>query len=151
MKLIIACILTVTVVGPVAGQDYLPLETGDFWSYIADDGVKEMRIVGEQVPIFQGTPYGIEHTISANNQGLVNYWTSGSDGDVLLWGFFRDGWGRLYQPPISMVDAPLAVGNSWTTTVDIYSLPACSPPTESVLPNLSQRPSPPDATLHGVN
>jgi len=123
MKLFIACILVVSIAGPVAGQEYLPLETGNFWSYITDGGGEEMRVVGDQVPIFQGTPYGIEYTISDGNQGLVNYWTSGPDGDVLLWGFFRDGWGRLYQPPINMVDAPLAVGKSWTTTVDIYSLP----------------------------
>jgi len=123
MKLIIACILVVLIAGPVAGQEYLPLETGNFWSYIADGGGKEMRVVVDQVPIFQGTPYEIEYTISDDNQGLINYWTSGPDGDVLLWGFLRDGWGRLYQPPISMVDAPLAVGDSWTTTVDIYTLP----------------------------
>ena len=123
MKLVIACILVFSIAGPVSGQEYLPLETGNFWSYVTDVGGEEMRVVGEQIPIFQGTPFGIEHPISDNNQGLVNYWTSGTDGDVLLWGFFRDGWGRLYQPPISMVDAPLAVGKSWTTTVDIYSLP----------------------------
>ncbi len=123
MKLILACILAVSIVGPAAGQDYLPLETGNFWSYVTDAGFKEMRVVVDQVPVFQGTPYKIEYTISSDNQGLVNYWTSGPDGDVLLWGFFRDGWGRLYQPPISMVDAPLAVGKSWTTTIDFYSLP----------------------------
>lgn len=123
MKLIIACILVVTIAGPAEGQEYLPLETGNFWSYITEGGAKEMRVVGGQVPIFQGTPYEIEHPISDSNQGLVNYWTSGPDGDVLLWGFFRDGWGRLYQPPISMVEAPLTVGKSWTTTVDIFSLP----------------------------
>ena len=123
MKLVIACILVFSITGPAAGQDYLPLETGNFWSYVTGGGGEEMRVVGGQVPIFQGTPYGIEYPISDENQGLVNYWTSEPDGDVLLWGFFRDGWGRLYQPPITMVDAPLAVGESWTTTVDIYSLP----------------------------
>lgn len=123
MKFIIVCFLACSIVGSAAGQEYLPLETGNFWSYVADDGAKEMRVVGDQVPVFQGNPYGIEYTISPNNQGLVNYWTSGPDGDVLLWGFFREGWGYLYQPPILMVDAPLSVSKTWTTTTDMYTLP----------------------------
>ncbi|MEN8008336.1 MAG: hypothetical protein ABFS42_15075 [Candidatus Krumholzibacteriota bacterium] len=123
MKSLAACILALIIAGPSSGEDFLPLETGYFWTYVADDGVQEMRLVGEQVPVFTGSPYEIEYPISANNQGLVNYWTSEADGDVLLWGFFRNGWGYLYQPPIRMLDAPLSVGKTWTTTVDLYSLP----------------------------
>ena len=123
MKPVIAVLLLIGFAVPAAAEEYLPLETGNFWSYVAEGGYQEMRVVGTQVPVFQGNPYPIEYTISPSNQGLVNFWTSGDDGDVLLWGFFRSSWGYLYDPPIRMVDAPLAVGKSWSTTVDVYALP----------------------------
>ncbi len=123
MRLFLICYLVLSLVAPVVGQDYLPLETGNFWSYVADGGVEETRVVGDKVPVFHGFPYGIEHPVSPNNQGLVNYWTAGPDGDVLLWGFYRNGWGYLYQPPIVLADAPLSLGKSWTSVVEIYSLP----------------------------
>jgi hypothetical protein len=103
------------------------LATGNFWSYIAEGGFQETKVVIGQVPIFQGSPFAIEYTLSDANQGLVNYWTAGPDGDVLLWGFFREGWGYLYQPPVRMADAPLELGKSWTTSVNFFSLPDTIP------------------------
>ena len=123
MKPIAVCILFLLVTGTTVADDYQPLETGNFWSYVSDEGASEMRVVGEQVPIFQGHPYPIVYTDSDGNQGLINYWTSEPDGGVLLWGFSRPTWGILYQPPIRMVDAPLFVGKIWPNTVDLYSLP----------------------------
>jgi hypothetical protein len=123
MKPIILCVLILILVGPASGEDYQPLETGNFWSYVAEGGAEEMRVVVEPVPIFNGNPYPLEYTISSSNPGLINFWTSESDGGVLLWGFFRHTWGYLYQPPIRVVDAPLFVGKTWTSTVDLYALP----------------------------
>jgi len=123
MKLFIAIIIAAATAGTALAEDYLPLATGNFWSYISDNGQQEMRVVAGQVPIFQGYPYAIEYPISPANEGLVNYWSSEPDGGVLLWGFFRDGWGYLYQPPIRIVDAPLSVGKTWTNTSDFYTLP----------------------------
>jgi hypothetical protein len=124
MKPIILCILILLTAGPVTAEDYQPLATGNFWSYVAESGVEETRVVGEPVPIFQDNPYPLEYTIGdPDNQGLINFWTSESDGGVLLWGFERQTWGILYQPPIRMVDAPLYVGKTWTVTADLYSLP----------------------------
>jgi len=123
MKTIIVGILTLILVVPAAGEDFLPLATGNFWSYFVDDGPVEMRVVGEQVPIFDTPTYPIEYTTSPNDMGLINYWTSEEDGGVLLWGFWRHTWGILYDPPIQQVDAPLYVGKTWTSTVDLYSLP----------------------------
>ena len=123
MKPIIVCVLILILVGPASGEDYQPLETGNFWSYVVGGGPLEMRVVGQQVPVFQGHPFPIEYTISPGDQGLINYWTSEPDGGVLLWGFFRHTWGYLYQPPIRVVDAPLFVGKTWTSTVDLYALP----------------------------
>ncbi len=54
MKPIIVCFLILILVGPAAGEDYQPLETGNFWSYVAEGGAEEMRVVAEPVPIFNG-------------------------------------------------------------------------------------------------
>jgi hypothetical protein len=110
----------------VQAQDYLPLETGRFWSYVADDGVKEMKVVGERVTVFGTEVFPIEHPVSDANAGLENYWSKGPGGEVLLWGFFREGWGYLYQPPIAVVAPPLLVGRTWTATFDLYALPDTS-------------------------
>ena len=123
MKTIIVCIITLLLIGTAIGEDYQPLATGNFWSYLIDDGPLEMRVVGEPVPIHENQTYPIHHTISPENLGLINYWTSEEDGGVLLWGFWRDTWGFLYQPAIQVVDAPLYVGKTWSNTVDIYALP----------------------------
>jgi hypothetical protein len=90
MKTTIVCILTLILVGPASGEDYLPLATGNFWSYFVVDGPVEMRVVGEQVPINDVQTFPIEYTMSPDNEGLINYWTSEPDGGVLLWGFWRD-------------------------------------------------------------
>jgi hypothetical protein len=68
----------------------------------------------------------IDYSASTHNDPLQNYWTTGADGDVLLWGFFRDeegGFGAAYQPPLVWIDAPLFVGKTWACTTQVYWLP----------------------------
>lgn len=70
----------------------------------------------------------IEYSNSTYNNGLRNFWTNESDGDVLLWGFREsDGSGFLYDPPIRMVDAPLSLGRSWTSATTVSSDPDTIP------------------------
>lgn len=126
MKTIIACVLTLILTVPAAADDYLPLATGNFWSYSVEDGTVEMRVVDEQVTIFDTPTFPIVYTESSENEGLINFWTADEDGGVLLWGFWRDTWGMVYDPPIRVVDAPLYVGKTWTNTVDLYALPDTS-------------------------
>lgn len=124
MKTISLCILILLFACPATAEEYLPLETGNFWSYVTEGGAEETLLVGEPVQIFQDNPYPIEFTTGeGGNLGLINFWTSESDGGVLLWGFSRPTWGYLYQPPIRMVAPPLYVGKTWSTTVDLYDLP----------------------------
>lgn len=127
MKTVIALIFSVTMAGTAIAQEYLPLEPGNFWSYRDAAGLEEMQVVTGQVPIFDGHPYAIEYTKSPDNLGLVNYWSTEPDGDVLLWGYFRDGWGYVYQPPVRVLDAPLNVGKTWSTTTLFYTLPDTVP------------------------
>ena len=122
MKSIFILLLALPLALPAAAQDYHPLAPGNFWSYLLDDGMHELRVVGELVPVFGNMVYPIGHPYLDPFKGLVNYWSTEPDGDLLLWGWSRGTFGFLYQPPIVVVDSPLVVGKSWSTTVDLYAV-----------------------------
>ena len=107
---------------PLYADEYLPLEIGNYWSYLSEGSLVETRVVSEQVTMFDQDVFAIDYTESPHNQGLRNFWTSGDDGDVFLHGF-ENGLGLYYDPPITIVDAPLYLGKTWTSTVDVYTLP----------------------------
>ena len=67
MKTIIACVLTLILTVPAAAEDYLPLATGNFWSYSVEDGTVEMRVVDEPVTIFDTPTFPIVYTESSDN------------------------------------------------------------------------------------
>ena len=128
MKFLILFVLVVMLSAPVTAQDYQPLAPGNFWSYRLDDGSQELRVVGEMVPMFGTMVYPIAYQISNANPTLVNYWSTGPDGDLLLWGWSRGPFGYLYQPPITAVDSPLSLGKTWTNSdVQLYALPDTLP------------------------
>lgn len=106
---------------------YLPLSVGDAWSYDADPGTGEtMTVVGTR-ELLDATVHVIDYSESTHNDSLENYWTREADGDVLLWGFFREeggGWGYAYVPPIRWIDVPVFVGKTWTCTSQVYQLPS---------------------------
>ena len=120
--------LTVTLGSTPALADpaYLPLGIGNTWSYEGSgDEAETMTVVGT-AEVLGETVSVIDYSESSQNEPLENYWSCGSDGDVLLWGFFRDevgGWGVAYDPPIRWVEVPAAVGTTWACTTQIYSLP----------------------------
>lgn len=122
MKSILIIFLSLLLPLPAAAQDYHPLVPGYFWSYLRDDGMHEMMIVGDMVPVFGNMVYPIGHPGLDPFQNLVNYWSTGPDGDLLLWGWSRGTFGYLYQPPIVVLDSPLVMGKSWSTTVDLYAV-----------------------------
>jgi len=105
---------------------YLPLSDGCTWSYAGPSGETETMTVVGAGQVMGATVQIIDYGPSTHNDPLQNYWTSGVDGDIFLWGFFRDedrGWGLAYQPPLLLVDGPLFVGKTWACTTLVYSLP----------------------------
>ena len=120
--------ITITLLASAAlGQvGYWPLAEGNTWTYVSDGGQSETLLVTEQIPIFGHSAWVVDYPESSWNEPLENYWSEGPDGQVYLHGFWRDdqgGWGYLYEPPVLFVDAPLAVGDTWSTTYDTYQLP----------------------------
>ena len=125
MKYILGLASLVIILGgdlAVAQESYLPLAEGNTWSYLGLGGERESTVISGQTEIFGYDVWVMEYFDSDHNEELENYWTSDETGDVYLWGAWR-GWGQVYDPPIKMVDAPLEVGKTWSTTFDRYSLP----------------------------
>jgi hypothetical protein len=121
-------VLTVAVLPLVALAEpvYLPLSTGNVWSYEGSTGEAETMTVIGTGQVMGETVHIIDYSASTHNDPLQNYWTTGADGDVFLWGFFRDedgGWGVAYQPPLLWVDGPAFVGETWACTTQVYWLP----------------------------
>lgn len=102
---------------------YLPLETGDHWSYQSDLGTtEEMTITGEFSVLGVVTRVRLEDLVT---DLVENYWTTDDSGDLFLHGAHNlmYGFQVAYQPPIRMIDAPLSQGKAWVTSaVHLYNL-----------------------------
>jgi hypothetical protein len=107
-----------------AADDYLPLQMGNRWEYTSSEGDETREVTGT-IQLWGEEVYVIEYPESVFNLGLENYWTTNPEGDVFLWGFWRDDdtWGMLYFPPIPMADAPLYLNKTWSHTFAVYELP----------------------------
>lgn len=114
---------------PGLAEEYLPLPLGATWHYVGDAGGGETLVVTGTRVLFGTETQVVSYENSTMNDGLENYWTTAPDGDVFLWGFFRNlqGWGWAYYPPLRMVDAPLSPGQQWSTTTTLYDLPELVP------------------------
>ena len=74
----------------LADPDYLPLQVGNTWSYEGSGGYAETMTVIGTTEVLGEVVSVIDYSASTSNEPLENYWTRASDGDVMLWGFFRD-------------------------------------------------------------
>jgi hypothetical protein len=110
--------------GNVLSEDYLPLATGNQWIYAGAEGARETLHVTGRVVLWGAEVWATRYENSTYNEGLVDFWTVDSDGDVNLWGFaLQDGSGILYKPSVKVLDAPLYAGKEWSQIVMWYQLP----------------------------
>jgi hypothetical protein len=125
--LLVLVVLAVPSAALSGAPNYLPLTMGNEWSYVHPTDGPELKVV-DRVDTFQGNTVYVLRWESADNDGLENYWTTGPDGDLILWGFYRfvEDFGFAYDPPITYLDAPLSLGRSWSTTTHITYLPDMS-------------------------
>jgi hypothetical protein len=116
--------------GASHAQSYLPLTVGNRWTYQGVNGLHEVQVITGTTTVLGRTFYVKSYLESSSNSGLENYWSEEADGDVLLGGFLINGvdtGGVIYDPPLRMLDAPLALGKTWTTRSAVYFLPAMNP------------------------
>ncbi len=113
-----AALLLLGVALPARAGTYLPLEVGNQWDYVGARGGTERTTISGTFERAGRTVYQVRYGEGGSNSGLSNFWTTEADGDVLLWGFNREleGFGWYYDPPLRLVDAPLAVGKRWSQT-----------------------------------
>lgn len=112
--------------GASHAQSYLPLALGNRWTYQGVNGLHDVQVITGATTI-QGRTVSVKSYLeSSSNTGLENYWSEELDGDLLVSGFFINGvdpWGVVYDPPLLVLDAPLALGKTWTTRSTVYRLP----------------------------
>lgn len=112
-------------VGVARGEQYLPLFVGNWWEYRGSYlGEHEVQRVESSTWIDGIQVFCVVFRQSSHNEGLTQYWSTNSDGDVTLWAWVEpDGYGILYQPPVVFVDSPLSLNRSWVQKVGVYTLP----------------------------
>jgi len=108
-----------------AESTWFPMHIGNQWDYVRSDGANEVLTFTRTTTFGGREVFVLTYAPSPNNLGLENYWSAGPDGDVLLSGAFRydDDFGLLYDPPLPLVDVPLALGKRWTQTTRVTRLP----------------------------
>ena len=109
---------------PCSSENYLPLQIGNRWEYTSSEGDETKEVTGT-IELWGEEVFVIEYPESVHNLGLDQYWTTNVEGDVFVWGWWRedDQWGSLFEPAIPWVDAPLYLGKTWSHTFDTYVLP----------------------------
>jgi hypothetical protein len=117
---------------PASAQSYLPLAVGNHWDYASLDGYHETQRITGTIELNGRTVFVKSYEQSTSNTGLENYWIEDANGRLLLCGYYissPDSGGIVYEPPLCLVDAPLALGKNWTATVQAYRLPGMVPET----------------------
>jgi hypothetical protein len=121
--------LALAIGSPAFAQPYFPLAIGNSWDYQTAGGAHETQTITGTTTVFGHDVFVNTFANNPDNAGLENYWQVGSNGGVLLFGFYRggDGFGILYDPPLTIVDAPLALGKTWSSEATFYRLPGMTP------------------------
>jgi hypothetical protein len=119
----LAVVLLSAAGSPSPGYDYHPLDVGHQWYYVGDGPLRElMTITGAEEILGADTRVRRQER---DDQIFENFWSTDGEGNLHLHG------GRnltfphevAYVPPIRMVEAPLYLGNEWTTeNVGLYDL-----------------------------
>ena len=111
--------------GSASAESYFPLQLGNTWHYSSEKDGAEVQSISRTDVVHGRDVFVNSFVASKLNLGLDQYWFEGPDGDLFLVGFYRklDGFGRLYDPPLLWLDAPLALGREWTSSSDVISLP----------------------------
>jgi hypothetical protein len=119
-------VLALALVLPAAARGdgvWQPLDVLTHWHYAVDGGGGEDVTITGTTTLLSRT-VAVKHYSGGIDDGLDQYWLTGPDGEVLLAGFNRPGFGLAYDPPIALLETPPALGLTWWTDATIHLLPA---------------------------
>ena len=116
---------------------YMPLVPGLIWEYETVGGDTWTTSVGGPLQVRGRPTTTLSDVISVPEPQVVeNYWSVDASGSVYLHGAHNLTHGMVlaYEPPILWLAAPLRVGETWGTSVEVYSvLEGGAPYTEAML------------------
>lgn len=103
---------------------WLPLAIGNKWQYVDDTEdahIEEITDLGH----VRGRRMFVKSYIGGQDDGLVNFWQIGTDGSVLLGGYYRAAqpFGLVYEPPVRIFPGSPVVGTEWTTHTIAIAIP----------------------------
>jgi len=125
MRFAALILITTAALCQVCGaESFLPLQIGNRWEYTSSEGDETKEVTGT-IELWGEEVFVVEFLESVYNIGLDQYWTTNAEGDVLIWGWWRDDdqYGLLFDPPIPVADAPLYLDKAWSHICDVYTLP----------------------------
>ena len=112
--------LVLLLLAPSTGAiNYHPLDLGTEWHYANEIGQAQSRVMTGQLTVL-GVETVVRHEEITEGDEVVDifesFWTC-DDGDLYLHGAVNlmDPFEAAYVPPIMILDAPLELGNTWST------------------------------------
>jgi len=104
--------------------DWLPLAIGNQWQYVDDTEDAHIESITDEGHV-RGRRMFVKSYVGGQDDGLVNFWQIGSDGSVLLGGYYRAAqpFGLLYEPPVRIFPGSPVVGMEWTSHAIAFSVP----------------------------
>ena len=107
-----------------AGEGLYPLAKGWSWTYVDDQGNPSIREVSTTATVF-----GHEvQVITYSDSQTRNYYSTSLTGDVLWHGFWHPAGQAYYDPPLVLLTADAAPGDSWETLSQAYCDPEGTQP-----------------------
>lgn len=104
--------------------DWLPLTIGNAWHYTDDLNVPHDEVITDIAHV-RGRHMYVKTYVGGDDDGLLNFWQIGTDGSVLLGGYYRPAYpfGLVYEPPVQVFPGQPEVGLTWHTHTIAYSVP----------------------------
>lgn len=104
-----------------AEASWMPLQVGNRWQYVGTDSAHQTEVIVRTMTL-RGREVFVKSYVEGPNAGLENYWLIGADGSVALCGYNRADFGVAYEPPLTLLAAPPALGRTWSTHTISYRL-----------------------------
>lgn len=117
-------LLLVALAPSAAAAAWLPLAVGNQWVYMDDADEPHTETI-TSIGSVRGRHVFVKEYAGGIDDGLLNFWQIGSDGSVLLCGYYKPWYpfGLLYEPPVRIFPGQPVLDLEWDTHTVAYSVP----------------------------